>query len=742
MHSGPLILTLLAALPAFASNVQLLSLLPGAATSNALQLDAAGNIYVAGTVTTSSVIDTQDAFAAKLSPDGSKIIYFTRLAGSQSDGATALAVGADGSAYVSGYTQSADFPVTAGALQSTNPQPGQLQGFLVKLNPAGTVVYGTYVTTPEITQMTGIALDSSADVFLTGIGLPPAPPNNQPPQGFILKLDPTLSKVAMSIYGMGGGLLQLDSQGNIYVTGSAQPNIPTNGATQTFTLPSLPAGAFQATGNGQFCVTLGSGPGGPGGAYFCRYQYVAKLNPAGTMLWATYVTGTYGATARGMAVDSAGNVIVAGTTNSDDYPVTPGAFQTAYTAAAQPFPAINGYKDPPPSIGYITKINSTGTGLVWSTYFGGSFEDEITGMAVAPTGDIFISGRTGSSDLPGLEGTPDVCRASAVQELGFVARLAPDGATAGPAQLIAGAPDCTYLNCGVSSNYTDFGTSWPLALRPDGTAVTAGTNGTVASIDFSAGSRLFCATDPADNVQVRTLTPGQLLAIYGTDLASAIPFTPSNGVSTSTKTFGVFFNGIAAPILYSSGQQLNVQVPFELAGQSTVQMQVVNTQIPLSLSATQTFALADRQPSLFLSMAGQESPFPGYTQCGGVVAIGPAALALNADGTLNDCADPAVAGSTVTLFVNGLGQVTPALATGVISPAPAVALSPGVAILGSNLSPLSTTTLTDPGALTGVAQLQFQVPPAASSPQPYAFTPQVLGNDLRERLGLIWVRPH
>jgi hypothetical protein len=146
MHSGPLFLMLLAALPAFASNVQLLSLLPGAATSNALQLDAAGNIYVAGTVTASSVIETQNAFAAKLSPDGSKIIYFTRLAGSQSDGATALAVGADGSAYVTGYTQSADFPVTAGALQSTNPQPGQQQGFLVKLNPAGAIVYGTYIT--------------------------------------------------------------------------------------------------------------------------------------------------------------------------------------------------------------------------------------------------------------------------------------------------------------------------------------------------------------------------------------------------------------------------------------------------------------------------------------------------------------------------------------------------------------------------------------------------------------------
>ena len=729
------LLTCFVTLPVFGSSVKLLSLLPKGAVSTAIQLDPAGNIYVAGYTTPANFQESRDAFVAKLSPDGSKLIYFTSLAGTQQDAATGLALAADGSAYVTGNTQSADFPVTAGALQATNPMPGQLQGFLVKLNPSGAIVYGTYITSLSITNMSGIALGSGGEVFLTGIGRQANTPFGDASAGFILKLDAALSKVAMTVYGTGGGLLQLDSQGNIYVAGSAEPNALTIPPNHIVPLPAFPGPAFQSTHDATFCLTLGSGPGGPAGSYFCRYQYVAKLNPAGTVLWATYVTGLYGAIARGMAVDAAGNVIVAGTTNSDDYPVTPGAFQTLYTAAAPPFPGPPGstYKDPPPAIGYITKVNSTGTGLIWSTYFGGSSADRITGLAVAPTGEIIVSGRAASSDLPGLEETPEGCRPAAVQELGFVARLARDGATAGPTQLIEGAPDCTYLNCEVLSNYTNYLASWPVAVSAGGLAVTGGTNGTVAAVDFLSTNRLACVTDPADNVQLRTVAPGELVALFGADLAPVLPFIPAGGVAASTTDFGVFFNGIAAPILYSSGQQINAQVPFELAGQTSVQMQVVNKQIPLKLAETRTFAVTERQPAIFLSIAAFTSPFPGYTQCGGKVAIGPAALAINADGTVNDCTNPAVAGSTITLFANGLGQLVPALTTGTVASAPAVTLSPGVIFLDPNLSPLKTTTMTLPGALNGVEQVQFQVTAAP-------VTPTLLGVNLRERLALIWVR--
>ncbi|MEO8660069.1 MAG: SBBP repeat-containing protein [Bryobacteraceae bacterium] len=724
------------------STVQLLPSLPKGAVSTAIQLDQAGNIYVAGYSTPTSLHESPDAFVAKLSPDGSKLIYFTSLAGTEQDAATGLAVGSDGSVYITGNTQSGDFPVTAGALQMSNPMPGQLQGFLVKVDPSGAIVYGTYITSLFITQMTGIALGSGGEVFLTGIGRQADAPFGHASPGFILKLDASLSRVTMTIYGTGGGLVQVDSEGNIYVAGSAQPDLVTTGATQSVILPAFPAGAFQPTHDATTCITFGSGPGGIGASFFCRYQYVAKLNSAGTVLWATYVTGTYGAIVRGMAVDSSGNVIVGGTTNSDDYPVTAGTFQTAYTAATPPLPTVPGdtYKEPPLTMGYITKVNSTGTELVWSTYFGGSSADRITGLAVAPDGDIIVSGRARSSDLPGLQGTPDGCRPSAVQELGFVARIAEDGATAGPTQLVAGAADCTYLNCDAASDYTDYIASWPVAVSGTGMAVTGGTGGTVAMVDFLSSSRVACVGDPADNVQVRTVAPGQLISLFGADLAPALPFIPASGVSTSTNDFGVFFNGIAAPILYSSAQQINVQVPFELAGQTSAQMQVNNNRIPLHLSETHTLAVADRQPAIFLSLAALSSEIPGYTRCGKTVAIGPAALAVNADGTLNDCTNPAAGGSTITLFVNGLGQVTPALTTGTIAPSQPLSIAAGVEIFDPTLSPVDTMTTTLPGALEGVSRVQFQVPAAPASNAAYPVTPRVLSVNVRERLALIWVR--
>jgi uncharacterized protein (TIGR03437 family) len=741
MFRGLVLFLSLAALPMFGGNVQLLSPLPHGAVSYAIQLDAAGNIYVAGSFAPATLPETTDAFVAKLSADGSKLVYFTVLAGSFDDGAAALALGSDGSVYVTGHTNSADFPVTTGALQPTYFGGGQNQGFLVKVNPAGAIVYSTFINGTLFIQITGIAIAGAGEIFLTGLGGPAYSASGQLPQGFVLKLDAGLSKVLLSIYGFGGGLIQLDSQANIYLAGSAQANVTFNPG-QVLTLPPLPAGAFQSTHDARFCLTLGSGPGGVGGETSCLYQYIAKLNATGTPLWATYVTGTYGAIVRGMAVDSTGNVTVAGTTNSDDYPVTQGAFQTAYAAAAPPFPVAPGssFLDPPPATGYVTRINATGTGLIWSTYFGGSYADQITGMAIGPTGDIFVSGRAGSSDLPALAGTPDGCRPSANQELGFVARLAGDGATAGPAQLVAGAPDCLYFSCPVFSGYP-YQTGWPLALRPDGTALVAGTNGTLASIDFSSTSRLTCVVDSADIAQLRTVAPGQLVSLFGTDLAPAGPFIPPGGVAASSATFGVFFNGIPAPILYSSAQQVNVQVPYEIAGQTTVQMQVIDKQIPLPVSETRTLGVVERQPTVFISPAASGSPFPGYTVCGGIVAIGEAAVALNADGTLNDCTNPAIAGSAVTVFLDGLGPVTPALATGAIAQSPPVTLTPGVDVRDGNLAPVISATRSVPGSIAGVAQVQLQLPPGSGPLAPFQVTPSVAGITFRERLILVWTRP-
>ncbi len=183
----------------------------------AMQLDASGNIYVAGFYTPDSKVrlSMTSGFVAKLSPDGSKVLYFTPLAGTNVDAASVLAVGADGSAYIGGTTNSVDFPVTPGALQTTYAGGGTPYGFLAKVNPAGSIVYATFINGPQgsSTSITGIALDTAADVFLTGIRRPRSFTGTfqsdtlGPLSGFVLKLDPGLTKVLLSTYGYGGGLI-------------------------------------------------------------------------------------------------------------------------------------------------------------------------------------------------------------------------------------------------------------------------------------------------------------------------------------------------------------------------------------------------------------------------------------------------------------------------------------------------------------------------------------------------------
>jgi uncharacterized protein (TIGR03437 family) len=727
------------ALPA--ANLQILPTLPNNAVAKSIQLDTAGNIYVAGAFVPQNEktpFDFRDAFVAKIAADGSKIVYFTILGGGSDDAASVLAVGPDGSVYVTGATGSTDFPITAGALQSkfgaAAPSPGATGGaqpFLTKLDPAGAIVYSTFLGGAAAGQGTGIALDSTGNLLLSGNGGSGFDGTSGAPAGqlggWILRLDPTLTKVLLSINGYGAGPIVLDKQGNLYLAG-----VTSAGA--AFGLPALPTGGFQPTHAAKFCFQS-SGPSGF--ALDCSYQYVAKLDPAGTKLsWITYVTGSYGATPAGIALDSTGNVILAGTTNSDDYPVTAGSFQTAYAPGAprlpgSGFPAFNA----PNITGYITKLNAAGTALLWSTYFGGSYSDQITGLAVAANGDLLISGRAGSSDLPVLAAVPAGCRPGPNQLLGFVARLSADGSAASAAQPIYGIPDCLYGSCGSTLNYQP---GWPIALRPNGTAVLGGANGGVASVDLAAtGSRLACLADPSDNAQLNTLAPGQLLSIFGDDLAPAIPATLPVG-SPAPAGLTVTFNGVAAPIFYTAAQQINVQVPFEIAGQTTVQMQVTGSQTAQPLNESRAIAVVPRQPAALLSASTLLSPYTANTPCGNVVTPGVAALALNADGTLNDCTNPAPFGSVITLYLDGLGQVSPAQSTGAITPGPSVEITPAIS---TNSSPLTTAiaTTTAPGLLTGLTAVKVQLP--SSGPAGALNIALLLGNaTLRERTVMVWTR--
>jgi uncharacterized protein (TIGR03437 family) len=691
-------------------SVQSLPALPIGVAASAVQVDASGNIYVAGWIpprTPKSTADGTDAFVAKLSPDGSQIIWSTTLGGSSADSAAALALGSDGSVYVTGDTQSADFPATSGSMQPTIGNSSG-QGFAAKLDPRGVVVYATYIGGLASAQVEGIAVDSSGDAYLTGfttgVGFPTTPGavsgDASSNTGFIVELNPPGTVARVAVRGLGGNQIAVDAAGNIYAAG----------ALESSRVPVTP-GAFQTSSAGATCASSLFGGSTP-----CAYQHISKIDSTGTQLiFATYVAGQWGAVPEGIAVDADGNVIVAGGTFGADYPVTSGAYQSLYLPS--PFSPILGpfTIEPPASAGYVTKLNASGTAVLWSTYFGGSHADRINAMAMDASGNIVIGGSVVSSDLPGLWATPVASRPPQGGS-GFVARFSPDGSAISATQLTASAVT-------------------GVAVRSDGTVVALAAG--LETVSFPANGRVYAIADPADNARVVNVAPGQLLTLYGTNLAPTSPAMPSNGFPTSFNGVTVTFNGVPAPILYTSGVQINLQVPYEIAGQTQVTMQVSSQLAATPVSESYILGVVAMQPSVFLSASNFTLPMFGEVACNGTIYRSPQALALNQDGSVNSCTNPALPGSAVTFFVNGLGATSPALVTGAVNPAPPVAITP--AVLSATGFALQISTVAAPGAVSGLAETSVQLYSKGFSSPLLSIPLVVSGVQTREQSTVIWV---
>jgi uncharacterized protein (TIGR03437 family) len=716
-----------------AGDFQILTALPDGSNANAVQVDSSGNIYVAGEAFVGGQASGTPpyAFVTKFSPDGSQMLWQTNFTASGETYATALALDSAGSVYVTGSTEATDFPTTKGSLQPT----GSLlhAAFAAKLSASGAVVYATYLSGSAETWGTAIAVDAAGDAFITGFlgptgAFPTSPgavagaPAAAAGAAFVIELDPSGSFAPVAVAGFGGSAIAVDAQGNIYAAGAFNES----------PAPATP-GAFQSTFTQQMCEGAGFF-----GEIPCGYQHVAKIDPTGTrLLYATYVAGTWGATPFAIAVDSAGNAILAGTTNSPDYPTTPDAYQPEYFAS--PYLEQDGplQFDAPPAAGYVTKLNASGTALLWSTFFAGSGQplqpfimgDSITGMGIDSGGNILITGLAFSSDIPGLWSTPVASR-TASTGFNYVARLTPDGALISPTRLLP--------------------LSWStpaIAVRADGSAVVIAaplqTSTTIPGSQILSGSvsslgRVVAITDPADYAKLVSIAPGQVLALFGDNLAPLQPGQPPAGFPTSFDGVTITFNGIAAPLLYAAGGQINLQVPYEIAGQTQVTMQVSSQLVAAPFSESYTLAVAAQQPSVFLSFDDFAGPVFGAPACGGIEAAGVEPLALNEDGTLNSCANPAAVGSVVTLFLNGVGVITPAQTTGAIAASPTPIAPAATLTATASQAPPATivSTSTVAGALSSVAAVQIQV---AGTP-PYATIPlSVAGTLVRQQDVVIWL---
>jgi hypothetical protein len=395
----------------------------GGESGNAVALDPSGNVYVTG-YTLSSDFPVVNGYQASLgTPNGNafvaridvtqsgvaSLVYSSYLGGggnaANSLGDTALGIAADesGFAYVTGQTASdastAPFPTTSGAYQSSLGNPNG-NAFLAVLNTnwsgSASLFYSTYLggdSTGFGDYGMGVAVDSSGDAFITGEttsgGSTPFPTTSNAYQTtlnsvygnvFITEIaiqQPGSQSLVYSTYmggsstvdiGDSGSAIALDSTGNVYVDGD----------TTSSDFP-VTSGAFQTTNS-------------PGGRAFAAKW---DLTQSGTqsLVYSTYLGGTNGhegEVANGIAVDANGNAFASGSTSSTDFPTTSGAYQTAV-------------KNDLWNV-YLTQINSTGTGLLYSTYLGGScssgFGDLGFGVAVDSVGNAYVDGSTCSSDFP------------------------------------------------------------------------------------------------------------------------------------------------------------------------------------------------------------------------------------------------------------------------------------------------------------------------------------------------------
>jgi len=358
----------------------------------AIAVDNAGSAYITGTAVgnlpvTPGAFDTidhegtlapttmnphpqqyQSAFVTKFSPDGQSLVYSTYLGGTGGEGGNAIAVDGSGNAYITGITSSDDFPAITSAFQSPRKM------FVAKLNSSGSgLVYAAYLGGTKYggDYPTGIAVNAHGEAYVTGIA------------GTI---DFPVTAGAYQITNKAAGnfttnifvtKFNADATGLIYSTYIGGSGVAHQG--YTFGPPSWFTATDKATGNSS------SGP-------------------------IMSIPADVGDRSAGITLDSTGNAYVVGSTGSLDYPTTLGAFQSSN-------PTDIGSRLGPADAPIVTKLNPTGTALVYSTYLGGSgtlwptsdykgnqftveYSDHLLAIAVDAAGDAYVVGSAGSPDYP------------------------------------------------------------------------------------------------------------------------------------------------------------------------------------------------------------------------------------------------------------------------------------------------------------------------------------------------------
>lgn len=369
-----------------------------------IAVDSSGNAYLAGRTQSTdfpvvnpaqaSFGGVEDAYVLKLNPAGTQLLYSTYLGGSSTDFACGIAIDAAGNAYVTGDAVSLKFPVTQGAFQRQYGG-GVSDAFAAKFGPSGSLVYSTYLGGQGFDHGESVAVDGNGNAYVTGYtpstDFPTVHPIQSIPKGpldvFVTKLNQdgtalTYSTLLGGTGAEGGAFVAVDASGNAYVAG----------ATQSTDFPVTP-GVVQAEFKGE------------------QDGFLTKLNAEGSAaVFSTYLGGAKADSAVGVVVDADGNSYVAGSTRSPEFPVV-NAFQATHAGNDEVF---------------IAKVNAAGSALAHSSFLGGSGWDLGYAIAVDKSGNIYVTGRTDSTDFPTLKPFQSTNKGN---RDAFIARIAESSST-------------------------------------------------------------------------------------------------------------------------------------------------------------------------------------------------------------------------------------------------------------------------------------------------------------------------
>jgi hypothetical protein len=382
--------------------------------------DAAGNVYVAGENSdpefpvTPGAYDTtwngeDDAFVAKLSPDGAQLLYSTFLGGGGFENIFGLVVRPDGSVVIAGESSSADFPTTDGAFDRT--PNGLLDTFVAHLSADGSeLLTSTLLGGVGHDPPSGLAVASGGDVVVAGwtgsVDFPTTPGAfdttfNGAGDAYVVRLSADGSTLRFGTF-LGGS--NIDRGNQIALDRRDRPVVV--GRTHSSDFPVTP-GAWDESANG-----LGD-------------AFVTRLEVAGNQLRSsTFLGGTHVDRASGVVVDALGRAVVTGLTQSADFPTTAGALDRT----------LSGESD-----GFLVAVPPNGATLSFGTYLGGQSSDQGMELDLDPEGDVLVSGQTASTDFPVTPSAfdPDLNGGRDA----FLAEVSPEGSAMLYATFLGGSSD-------------------------------------------------------------------------------------------------------------------------------------------------------------------------------------------------------------------------------------------------------------------------------------------------------------